>query len=271
MVVAFFIFNLFFERLGFRFLTTAQVVGAARSEPKVWSGSGTAQDTVCGLACRCALKKICTIFLFFGYNIGMRICKIEGPVGLGVYKIICDEGAAFYIRPEYLPTISFDEIFVDAEFCDERLEELLDAGLAGAAEFKAIEYLARAEQCRFKLTQKLLEKGHTKAAVNMALDFLESKNYLSDERFSRAWLNTRKINHYEGRTRLSAELAQRGISREVAAASLDEFFTENDEEEICKKAVEKLKRRGKSGEKLLAALVTAGFSYKMANALCENE
>ena len=32
----------------------------------------------------------------------------------------------------------------------------------------------------------------------MALDYLETKAYLSDLRFSTAWLNTRKINHFEG-------------------------------------------------------------------------
>ena len=74
-------------------------------------------------------------------------------------------------------------------------------------------------------------------------------------------INTRKINHYEGRSRLAAELAARGIARDVAGKALDEFFTENDEDEICRKAYEKLSK-SKSGEKLTAALMRAGFSLK---------
>ena len=84
---------------------------------------------------------------------------------------------------------------------------------------------------------------------------------MSDLRFATAWLNTRKINHFEGRSRLAAELAARGIEREVAGQALDEFFTENDEDEICRKAYEKLSK-SKSGEKLTAALMRAGFSLK---------
>ena len=62
---------------------------------------------------------------------------------------------------------------------------------------------------------------------------------------------------------MAAELAARGIGREVATVALDQFFTENDEEEICRRAVEKFKRQGKEGEKLTDALLRAGFSYKM--------
>ncbi len=195
----------------------------------------------------------------------MKITKFE-PTSTGLCRITPDEGAIFYIRKEYIPNIDFDSIYAGAEFNEEQTSELLDAGLAAVVELKAITYLARCEQCRFKLTNKLIQKGYEKQYIQIALDFLESVNLLSDSRYATAWLNSRKTNHYEGRTKLSAELAARGISREVAAAALDEFFTENDEEEICRKAVEKLSRT-KSGDKLKAALINAGFSYKVFNYL----
>ena len=191
----------------------------------------------------------------------MKITKFE-PTSTGLCRITPDEGAVFYIRKEYLPNIDFDSIYAGTEFNEEETSELLDAGLAAVVELKAITYLARCEQCRFKLTNKLIQKGYEKQYIQTALDFLESVNLLSDARYATAWLNGRKTNHYEGRTKLAAELAARGISREVATAALNEFFTENDEEEICRKAVEKLSRT-KSGDKLKAALLNAGFSYKM--------
>ena len=48
---------------------------------------------------------------------------------------------------------------------------------------------------------------------------------------------------------------------DAAKKALDEFFSENDEDEICRKAYEKLSK-SKSGEKLTAALMRAGFSLK---------
>ena len=191
----------------------------------------------------------------------MTIEKVEITSYEGMLKISCSEGSAFYIRKEYLLSVCGDDIVPGAEFYDSDAEEIVDAGLAAAVEFKAVEYLARAEQCRFILTSKLVKKGYEKKYIDAALDFLESRNLLSDLRYARAWLNSRKINHYEGRTRLIAELSSRGIDRETASSAVDVFFEENDEDEICRCACEKLGKT-KSGDKLIAALLKSGFSYK---------
>ena len=102
--------------------------------------------------------------------------------------------------------------------------------------------------------------------MEASLTYLEGRGYLSDLRYATAWLNTRKINHYEGRSRLSAELTARGIARDVANKALDEFFTENDEDELCRKAYEKLSK-SKADEKLIAALLRSGFSMKQIKSI----
>lgn len=179
----------------------------------------------------------------------------------GMFKLTPEEGSAFFVRKEYLPEGLFELLNVGAEFSEDQADSLMDAGLTCAVELKAVGYLARAEQSRFGLTRKLIEKKYEKKYVEAALDYLEMKGYLSDLRFATAWLNTRRTNHYEGRSRLAAELASRGIAREVAGEALDEFFTENDEMEICRKAYEKLSK-SKSGEKLTAAMLRQGFTQK---------
>ena len=179
----------------------------------------------------------------------------------GMFKLTPEEGSAFFVRKEYLPEGLFERLDVGVEFDDDETDSLLDAGLSCAVELKAVGYLARAEQSRFGLTRKLIEKKYEKKYVEAALDYLEGKGYLSDLRFAIAWLNTRRTNHYEGRSRLAAELASRGIARDVANTALDEFFTENDEMEICRKAYEKLSK-SKSGEKLTAAMLRQGFTQK---------
>lgn len=184
----------------------------------------------------------------------------------GMYKLTPEEGSAFFVRKEYLPEGLFERINVGLEFDDEETDSLLDAGFTCAVELKAVGYLARAEQSRFGLTRKLIEKKYDKKYVETALTYLEGRGYLSDLRYATAWLNTRKINHYEGRSRLSAELAARGISRDVAGKALDEFFTENDEDEICRKAYEKLSK-SKADEKLIAALLRSGFSMKQIKSI----
>ena len=196
----------------------------------------------------------------------MNIKSIAETSYSGMFKVVPEEGSAFYIRKEYLPEGLFERIDVGAELDDDETDSLLDAGLTCAVELKAVGYLARAEQSRFGLTRKLIEKKYDKKYVEAALSYLEGRGYLSDARFATAWLNTRRINHYEGRSRLLAELMARGISHEESAAALDEFFTENDELEICRKAYEKLSK-SKSGEKLIAAMIRQGFTQKQIRSL----
>jgi len=188
----------------------------------------------------------------------------------GMYKIVPEEGSAFFIRPQYLSTVDFDSVQPQVEFNEEETDELLDAGLASVVELKAVDYLARAEQSRFGLTRKLVQKKYGKKYIDMALDYLEGKNYLNDQRFSIAWLHTRRINHYEGRVKLIAELQNRGIAKETAQKAVDEFFEEYDEEEICIKAFQKFIKNGKEGDKLISSLLNAGFSYKMIKCVMEN-
>ena len=135
---------------------------------------------------------------------------------------------------------------------------------ASAAAQKALALLARCEQCRSGLERKLLQKGYSKDTVEGVLDALGERGLLNDLRFARAWLNSRRIGHFEGRTRLLSELAARGIGKETAKKAVDGFFEEFDEEEICARAVKKFLSQGKSGEKLMAAMIRAGFNYKMA-------
>ncbi len=188
----------------------------------------------------------------------------------GMFKVTPEEGSVFYVRREYLPQGLFERVDVGASFDDEETDFLLDGGLTCAVELKAVSYLARAEQSRFGLSRKLIEKKYEKKYVEAALTYLEGRGYLSDLRFARAWLNTRRINHFEGRSRLLSELLSRGISRDIAASALEEFFSEHDEDEICLKAYEKAYSKKKDGDKLTAALMRQGFSLKQIRQAAES-
>ena len=187
-------------------------------------------------------------------------------VSSGCIKITTEEGPAFFIREAYLTHLAPESISDGSVFSGEDEEDIIDAGFCYAAESKALSYLARAEQSRFNLTRKLGAKGIEKRHIEKVLDYLEREGSLSDTRFSRAWLNARKINHLEGRSRLASELAFRGVARDVADAALDEFFSENSEEAICKKALEKCNRRRMWEDKIIAYLMRHGFSQKTIRA-----
>ena len=88
----------------------------------------------------------------------MTIKSIAETSYEGMFKVAPAEGSAFFIRKDYLPTLDFDLIVPDAEFDEQQTDEILDAGLICVVELKAVGYLARAEQSRFGLTQKIIAK-----------------------------------------------------------------------------------------------------------------
>ena len=156
--------------------------------------------------------------------------------------------------------ITFD---IGEVFSKEDFEDCTNAGLAFAAEKKAMEYLGKVEHSRFLLKNKLLKKEHPIFAIEKALDYIESKKYLDDSRYAMAFLRNRSITHYEGRNRLMNELLQRGIEKKIAAVQIEDFFEEKDEVEIAKKALEKLKRIGKKDDKIVSSLERLGFSNRV--------
>ena len=143
------------------------------------------------------MKIFIDLKLVFKHHIYMFIKNISETSYSGMFKIAPEEGSAFFVRKEYLPEGLFELLDVGAEFSEDQADCLMDAGLSCAVELKAVGYLARAEQSRFGLTRKLIEKKYEKKYVEAALDYLEMKGYLSDLRFATAWLNTRRTNHYE--------------------------------------------------------------------------
>ena len=147
---------------------------------------------------------------------------------------------------------------------NDEAQSLLLAARAFDAEREAKRYLFRAEHTRFMLERKLAKKGFCAKEAAPALDFLEREGTLDDRRFALAWLNTRAALHPEGRSALIAALFERGVSREDANAAVAAFFAERDEEELCMRAAQKLIRRGRVGDKLIASLCRFGFPLSMA-------
>ena len=157
--------------------------------------------------------------------------------------------------------IDFDSIQPDTQVDSETSERIIEAALAYSAEHAAVAYLERAEHSAELLRRKLKQKGHSDAAIQKALAYAQKRNWLSDERYAGAFLRNRSIRKAEGRTRLLAELAARGISRDTAEKAVEEFFAQKSEASLLEKAANKLKRQGKTKEQAQQALIRLGFSW----------
>lgn len=189
----------------------------------------------------------------------MVISEIE-QTSPGVCKVTPEGESAFFLRTQYLSLLDEEALLSASYLNEEQSFDVLNAALIYSVETAAMSYLARAEQCRSGLTAKLERKGMNRKSIQIALDYLEEVGYLDDSRFAGAWLRSRSIDHTEGRIRLAAELALRGIRGNVACRALDEFFTEHDELELCRKAYSKCASFSHDGAQIARALQRKGFS-----------
>ena len=189
----------------------------------------------------------------------------------GVYKITPDAGPAFFLRAAYLSAVSEERLLAGAAFDADEEQDLLHAVSVYGAECAAMTYLGRAEHCRAGLEAKLIKKGLDRAAVSQALDYLQSLRYVDDARFAAAWLRNRSIDHLEGRRRLSAELSARQVSRDAAEKALDEFFAFVDEEDLCRRACERLLRFNRDEQKVRSSLMRSGFSLREISRVCQEK
>lgn len=191
----------------------------------------------------------------------------------GLIKFITSEGVTFMSRPAYFENDSLSRL---EDYCKNKLPEDLSSCLFYAlrryeAECEAVVYLNRAEHSRFQLELKLIKRGFFNIEVDPALDYLETKGLLNDERFARAWLHSRVIRRFEGRQRLASELLSRGIDFQVINIILNEYFAENPEKELCRKALLKQQKKSLDAQKIMRSMQRLGFSAKLVNICLEGE
>lgn len=185
----------------------------------------------------------------------------------GILKVSPAEGPSFFVRCEDIPdalTAALVSV-TDEGLCleGEAAESVDHARQIYAAERDAMAFLARAEHTRQRLSLKLRKKQHGDRSIERALDRLEISGCLSDSRFAELWLRSRTNRRAEGQGKLLAGLLARGVSGSIAREALSALFAETDERELCRAAIEKLTRTGKTGDKLTSALLRKGFSLSM--------
>ena len=103
---------------------------------------------------------------------------------------------------------------------------------------KVLRLLERRAYPRRDLLQRLRRAGFTEAAAAAVIDRLVAAGAVDDGAFARAWIRTRLVAGPQGRRRLTAELARRGVDRETAAAALAEE-SPGDENDACLRAAER--------------------------------
>ncbi len=197
----------------------------------------------------------------------------------GIVSVTVAGGSLFRFRRLYLEPDAEDgarsgaqdgglgeapELRVGAALPDGALE---CAAEAQEAENKAQALLARAEQHRAGLERKLRAKKLSRGAVALALDFLEGRGLLSDQRYAQTWIRQRMRRHAEGPLSVKAALAAKGLSREALALAIEAEFAAGQRMELLSRARELL--GGLDGDESRRALKGLGWKSAEIDELIE--
>ena len=121
---------------------------------------------------------------------------------------------------------------------------------------------------RAELKRKLMRKEFGEAVIDGVLDDLARMEYLDDAKFARAKAESAaKVKHH-GRRRAMAELARRGVGRDVADAALRAVYTQESSLAVATALAEKQAPRLRkldpvvARRRLVGMLQRRGFEYE---------
>ena len=166
--------------------------------------------------------------------------SVETGGGGDILKLNLSDGSALTAGAAYLPP-AFSGAFLraGAPVGPEAEAALRLAAESLAAERTALRLIARCEQCRRGLEQKLRRRGHGPEAAAAVLDRLAALDLLNDRRFGELWLRSRLGRENRGPRPLRMLLAARGLGREDAEAALEATLTAEAEAALLERCVKK--------------------------------
>ena len=104
---------------------------------------------------------------------------------------------------------------------------------------RAIRYLVYKDRSRNEIIRYLNGKKFSADAVNETLIFLESNDYINDDRFAMQFGRSRIVNKKIGRLRLGLELGNKGLERKIIEETLNSLYEEYDEKKIAMSCAKK--------------------------------
>lgn len=120
-----------------------------------------------------------------------------------------------------------------------QLEQAEDYNAAKEASFR---YLGRRDHASFEIKQKLKKKGFREDVIESVLEELSEKDFLNDQNFSIKFITEKSELNRWGRKKIESELYKKGINQKTIRQTLNSFFDNLSQDQICLDLVIKRKR-----------------------------
>ncbi len=190
----------------------------------------------------------------------MKITKIQPAVKTaGRYNIFIDEQYSFSLDENQLLDLKLTNGF---EISEEQLDELKSESEYGKAYGRALELILSRPRSEKEMTEYAWRKKWDEELSDKVLGRLRDKGYLDDVKFAQFWLRARSNGKPRSKRKISAELAQKGVKREIVDTILLEY-SDDQELHALRQIVEKKRKKYTDDQKLMAYLANQGFSFDM--------
>jgi regulatory protein len=128
---------------------------------------------------------------------------------------------------------------------------------------RSLRLLTQREHSRAELAVRLRDDGYPPSAVEDTLQALVRSGLVDDVRFADAWAHSRARQGY-GRRRIATELAQRGVSEDVASAALDAACSDDEVRRARALLRGAVPHDRKQRDRALRRLLARGFEFPVA-------
>ena len=187
----------------------------------------------------------------------MKVKEIKS-YSRGRYKV-CLEGEADFIL--YAKELNKYDISEEKDLSEEDYREIMEEILIPRAKKRAMHLLEKMDRTEDNLEKKLSEGGYPKEAIDEAVSYVKSFNYVNDERYAQSYIRS-----YQGKRskeRIRTDLIQKGIDKEKIDAAMEETYVTDErtmiEELLRKRGFDPENADRKDREKNYRFLASKGF------------
>ena len=140
-------------------------------------------------------------------------------------------------------------------------DEILSEVLIPRAKKRAMHLLEKMDRTKADIRSKLRRNGYPDEAINAAIEYIESYNYLNDERY--AYMYVRNYCNSRSRNRIMQDLYRKGVDKDTINDAIESEYTVDEEElinmYIIKRGYDADNASMKDRDKMFRFLISKGF------------
>lgn len=174
------------------------------------------------------------------------------------YSLYLDGKYSFSLREAELIKLGLHS---GQEISEEELNEFQGESEFGKWYDRTLNLLSFRLRSEWELRDYLRRKDCPEPVTEKILNKLSINGYVNDEQFAKRWVENRRLMKATSRRKLSQELQQKRIPRDIIDAVLADDKEATDEREVLRELVEKKRHRYPDQLKLMQYLARQGYSY----------